>query len=117
MIYIKQTITIIQTLPLLIITTIMGPFFKLAVALATITGSFASPVVNNNGIAERGPEDFVLKRINDTLSRRQSAPSYHQDYTTGGTVTYTPTGSSFTTNWNTQDDFVVGIGWNTGADL
>lgn len=93
----------------------MVAIFSLVAALSAIAGSLASPVELSKDIVERGAADFVLKRDNSTLSRRQSAPSYHQDYTTGGTVNYTPSGSSFSVTWNTQDDFVVGIGWTTGT--
>lgn len=86
----------------------MVTFSKFAVTLSLIAGTIASPID-----AVRGPADFVLRRDNSTLSRRQS-PNYNQDYTTGGTVNYTPSGSSFSLNWNTQDDFVVGVGWTTG---
>jgi endo-1,4-beta-xylanase len=65
-------------------------------------------------IAERGAADFVLRRDNSTLSRRQT-PNYDQDYTTGGTVNYSPNGGSFSVNWNTEDDFVIGVGWTTGS--
>jgi len=51
----------------------------------------------------------------DNQLTRRATPNYDQDYTTGGTVSYTPNGGSFSVNWNTEDDFVVGVGWTTGS--
>lgn len=90
----------------------MAAFAKLAATFFVISGSFASPIASPIDIV-RGEPDFVLRRDNFTLARRQ-APNYDQHYTTGGTVNYTPSGDSFSVNWNTQDDFVVGVGWGTG---
>jgi len=87
---------------------IMVAFSSLVIALAAVAGSLASPVDSD----KRSP-DFHL---GNELYRRAS-PSYHQDYTTGGTVTYEPSGSSFTVDWDTEDDFVVGIGWRPGSTL
>lgn len=58
--------------------------------------------------------NFVLQRNESSLVRR-ATPNYEQDYTTGGDVIYTPSGSSFTVDWSTEDDFVVGLGWTTGS--
>lgn len=73
-----------------------------------IAVSVASPV----GIKEVGVADFILRRDSSTLNRRQT-PSCNQDYTTGGTVNFSPPGGSVSVNWSTQDDFVVGVGWTT----
>jgi len=78
----------------------MVAFSRLAVAVSAVAGSLASPVelVNKYEVTTASP-DFVLRRDNDvSLARRQSVPSYHQDYTTGGTVNYTPSGSTFSVN-------------------
>nr|CDS82544.1 glycoside hydrolase family 11 enzyme [uncultured eukaryote] len=87
----------------------MSSICRLLVALSATAGSLASPV----SITERSLPNFVLRRDNGTLARRQS-PDYNQDYTTGGTVDYTPSGSSYSVTWDTTDDFVVGVGWETG---
>lgn len=86
---------------------------SLAVALFAIAGTLASP--RGTVTEKRGPQDFVLGRHN--VVSRQSAPDYNQDYTTGGTVDYSPDGSSFSVTWDTEDDFVVGVGWTTGSTL
>jgi endo-1,4-beta-xylanase len=91
-------------------TVTMVAFSSLVVALSVIAASVASPV----DITEIGLADFVLRRDNSSLARRQT-PNYNQDYTTGGTVNYSPSGGSFSVNWNTQNDFVVGVGWTTGS--
>jgi endo-1,4-beta-xylanase len=90
---------------------------SLAFAAAAIAGSLASPAhTATRNIKERSPGDFTLRRDN-AISRRQSSPNYNQDYTTGGTVDYSPSGGSFSVTWNTEDDFVVGVGWTTGSTL
>ncbi|KAH8703775.1 concanavalin A-like lectin/glucanase domain-containing protein, partial [Talaromyces proteolyticus] len=40
--------------------------------------------------------------------------NYEQDYTTGGTVSFSPANGEFYVSWDTTDDFVVGVGWNPG---
>ncbi|KAH8820126.1 glycosyl hydrolases family 11-domain-containing protein [Xylogone sp. PMI_703] len=85
----------------------MVAFSKLAFAFSAIATSIATPLV------ERGEPDFILERSNASLSARQ-APNYNQDYTTGGTVNYSPSTNAFSVSWNTQNDFVVGRGWTTG---
>ena len=92
----------------------MVVFSSLVVALSAIVGSLASPTNLVKDIEERGPQDFVLHPAN-ALRHRQSSPNYNQDYTTGGTVSYSPSSSGFSVTWNTQDDFVVGKGWTTGS--
>ncbi|RFU23925.1 hypothetical protein B7463_g12413, partial [Scytalidium lignicola] len=93
----------------------MVTFSSLIATLSVIVGSIASPLdLAQRDIVDRGAPDFDLRRDNTTLSRRQ-APNYNQDYTTGGTVNYSPSSSSFSVTWNTQDDFVVGRGWTVGT--
>jgi endo-1,4-beta-xylanase len=103
----------------------MVAFLKLVVSLATIAGSLASPAnievpaSIDDLVEERGPQDFFLRRANSTLSalaRRQS-PNYKQDYTTGGTVNYSPSSTGFSVQWSNAQDFVVGLGWTTGSNL
>jgi endo-1,4-beta-xylanase len=93
----------------------MVAFSSLVLALSAIAGSLASPTdfLVKRDVEERSTPDFVLGRDN-AISRRQS-PNYNQDYTTGGTVDYSPNGGSFSVTWNTEDDFVVGVGWTTGS--
>jgi hypothetical protein len=63
--------------------------------------------------------DFTLNTGNSALSslaKRQSV-NYNQDYiASGANVQYTPNqgAGSFSVNYNTQQDFVVGLGWKTG---
>lgn len=93
----------------------MVAFSSLVITLSAIAGSLASPTnLERKDLAERGPMDFVLE-IGNPLRRRQSAPNYNQDYTTGGTVSYSPSSTGFSVTWNTEDDFVVGKGWTTGS--
>ena len=91
----------------------MVALFNLVAILSAVAGSLTSPVdPATRNLAERGPADFVLGSEN-AVQRRQST-NYDQDYTTGGDVVYTPNGNSFTVDWDTEDDFVVGVGWSTG---
>jgi len=91
----------------------MVAFSSLIVALSAIAKSLASPAADpvKRDIAARGPQDFVLGRDN-AVHRRQD---YDQDYTTGGDVVYSPDGNYFSVDWDTEDDFVVGVGWSTGS--
>ncbi|QKX60684.1 uncharacterized protein TRUGW13939_07830 [Talaromyces rugulosus] len=88
----------------------------LLVTLSTITASLAAPTSSEAkrdvDLATRGPHDFFLGA--DTLSRR-GAIDYDQDYTTDSTVSYSPTSTGFSVNWSNSQDFVVGVGWQTGT--
>lgn len=108
-------ITVIDSLPILIlINSVIMVIFSTLLALSVVAGSFAAPTDPvKRDIAERGPHDFALGQ-GSTLSRR-SAINYDQDYTTGGTVNYTPSSTGFSVSWDTEDDFVVGVGWTTGS--
>jgi len=91
----------------------MVAFCNILVAFSAITISLASPVeLSKKDIVQRGPSDFVLRGFTDTLNRRQTTPTYGQDY-----VSYTPSSNSFNVDWNTQDEFAVGKGWSTGSTL
>jgi len=85
------------------------------VTLAAIVGAFALPSAE---IVEDAP-NFQLRFENTTFSslmKRQN-PNYNQDYIAGGAnVQYSPSTSAgtFSVNFNTQGDFVVGIGWQPG---
>lgn len=63
----------------------------------------------------------MLLRRNASLEARgvplEERTNYVQDYTTGGTVNFTPSGNGFSLNFNTNNDFVVGVGWNPGSTL
>jgi endo-1,4-beta-xylanase len=92
----------------------MVAFSSLVIALSVIAGSLAAstgPVKRN--VAERGPKDFVPGHDNARI--RRSSIKYNQDYTTGGDVSYSPSSSGFSVNWDTEDDFVVGVGWSAGS--
>lgn len=92
----------------------MVSFSSLFMALFAISKSLGSPMdALSRDITARVPADFLLTN-KSSVSRRQ-APNYNQDYTTGGSVNFSPSGSSFSLNWNTQNDFVVGVGWTTGT--
>ncbi|ATZ57598.1 hypothetical protein BCIN_15g01600 [Botrytis cinerea B05.10] len=89
----------------------MITFSSLLVTFSAISTSLAIP---GSILPKRSPMNFVLQRNESSLVRR-ATPNYEQDYTTGGDVIYTPSGSSFTVDWSTEDDFVVGLGWTTGS--
>ncbi|MCJ1441274.1 MAG: hypothetical protein MMC23_001760 [Stictis urceolatum] len=64
--------------------------------------------------------NFNLETGNSSLSnlvRRARAVNFNQDYVaSGANVQYTPNqgAGSFSVNYNTQQDFVVGLGWQPG---
>lgn len=96
----------------------MVAFSSLIITLTGIAGSLAMPTglgpsEGSVNITERGIYDFVLGPHSDV--RRRASINYDQNYQTGGQVSYSPSGSGFSVNWNTQDDFVVGVGWGTGS--
>ncbi|SPQ21404.1 67ba8c36-572c-4107-9e82-f09fb7e2eaad [Thermothielavioides terrestris] len=93
----------------------MVGFSNIVLGLSAAAATLAAPT------AERGAANFVLhpdhplaRRIGNLTAR--SNPSYTQNYQTGGTVNFTPTGTGFTLNYNVQQDFVVGVGWNPGSN-
>jgi len=91
-------------------------FATLAVALLTVTGAFASPIltadVGSTNITERGEPDFILGNHN---FRKRQSPNYSQNYiASGANVQFTPSGNSFSVKYDTNQDFVVGRGWSTG---
>jgi endo-1,4-beta-xylanase len=97
----------------------MVGFTSFLLSFAAVTGSFAAPAADKPVLDERGPADFVL-HPDHPLARRfgnlteRANPTYTQNYHTGGTVNFTPTGTGFNLNYNVQQDFVVGVGWNPG---
>lgn len=98
----------------------MVAFSSLFAAFTAIAGSLAVPadLVKDDNVLDlvsRGPSNFVIDTTNSTSLARRSAINYNQDYTTGGTVNYYHSSTGFEVTWNTQDDFVVGVGWNPGS--
>lgn len=96
---------------------------RFAAALCAITCTLAAPTERADApVQKRGPFNFVmgpdnpltLARRNVTMSRRSST-NYDQDYTTGGTVDFSPASGEFYVSWDTTDDFVVGVGWQPGS--
>jgi endo-1,4-beta-xylanase len=82
--------------------------------LSLVAGSIAAAVKPAAGnITERGPHDFFLG-FGDSIARRATI-NYDQDYTTGGTVNYSPSSTGFSVTWSNAEDFVVGVGWTTGS--
>ncbi|KAL7940234.1 glycoside hydrolase family 11 protein [Trichoderma barbatum] len=96
--------------------------FSYAVAsLSVIAASLAAPADPvERKVEARGDYNFFLGP-DHPLSRRsitsRSNTNYNQDYRTGGTVNFSPASNGFSVNWNTQQDFVVGVGWNPGSNL
>lgn len=96
----------------------MGALSVLLITLSSIAVSFAAPASSEAkqvdvDLAARGPHDFILGADN-ALSRR-AAIDYDQDYTTDSTVSYSPTSTGFSVDWSNSQDFVVGVGWQTGT--
>jgi len=90
--------------------------------LGAISTSLAAPAADPLpfGVEKRGPSDFILTDDHPLMIARRNASleartNYVQNYKTGGTVNFTPSGNSFSLNFNTKQDFVVGIGWNPGS--
>jgi endo-1,4-beta-xylanase len=92
---------------------------SLFVTLSAIfaTGAFALPSPETPSAAA---EFFELRSGNTSLSnlmRRAEAINFNQDYiASGANVQYSPNqaAGSFSVNYNTQGDFVVGLGWQPG---
>jgi hypothetical protein len=90
----------------------MGFSLHLVALSALIVGAFALPA------PEAAPDavpDFVLnENVTATLGK---APNYNQNYiASGASVTYSHSVSAgtFSVNYNTKSDFVVGLGWQPG---
>jgi endo-1,4-beta-xylanase len=90
----------------------MVAFSNLVVAFFSIAGSLASPAVQVKR-EDLSPTNFILGR--DSPLRRRATVNYQQDYTTGGDVIFSPDGSYYKVAWDTEDDFVVGLGWTPGS--
>ncbi|UKZ55831.1 hypothetical protein TrVGV298_009655 [Trichoderma virens] len=99
----------------------MVAFSRIVAGLSVIAASLAAPTdPAEKKVETRDAYNFFLGP-DHPLSRRsvtrRSNTNYNQDYTTGGTVNFTPATNGFSLNWNTQQDFVVGVGWNPGSNL
>ena len=81
------------------------------------TGAFALPAPEAVPVAL---PNFTLRSGNSSLSelvRRAENVNYNQDYVaSGASVQYSPNegAGSYTISYNTQQDFVVGLGWQPG---
>ncbi|KAK6349930.1 hypothetical protein TWF696_006189 [Orbilia brochopaga] len=101
----------------------MVSFSTLAFGLSAIAGSLAIPSPYAHPVEKRGQFNFhlgpdhplAIAKRNASLARRSNT-NYNQDYTTGGSVNFSPQTNGFSLNWNTQNDFVVGVGWNPGSN-
>ena len=91
----------------------MVTFSKLVIGLSAVAASLAAPAETSPNLSKRGPMSFALG--SDHPLARRANTNYNQDYTTGGTVDFTPSTNQFSLNWNVEQDFVVGVGWNPGS--
>ena len=95
----------------------MGILSCLVTLSAVVAGASAMPAPVPEPVAA---PNFSLESGNSSLSnlvRRASAVNFNQDYVaSGANVQYTPNqaGGSFSVSYNTQADFVVGLGWQPG---
>jgi hypothetical protein len=96
----------------------MAILSRFAVALSAAAVALAAPAAEPQ-LDARGPHNFVLGPDHPLMVARnltaRANTNYNQDYTTGGTVSFTPGTNQFSVNWDTQEDFVVGVGWNPGS--
>lgn len=97
----------------------MVAFSALLATLAAAVLSIAAPasetpVERDVALSERGPHDFILEAEN-RLDRR-TAINYNENYTTEGTVNFSPSSTGFSVTWSNAYDFVVGVGWQTGTN-
>lgn len=95
----------------------MVGFSNIVLGLSAMAATLAAPTIEKRDGAANfvlTPEHPLARRIGNLTAR--SNPSYTQNYKTGGTVNFNPTGTGFTLNYNVQQDFVVGVGWNPGSN-
>jgi endo-1,4-beta-xylanase len=93
---------------------------KLALGLSTAALSLAAPTTTDAAVEARGLPNFVLDENHPiNLLRRnlteRSNTNYVQNYKTGGSINFTPGTNQFSLTFNTQQDFVLGVGWNPGS--
>jgi len=96
----------------------MGPISSYLVTLSMLAGALAVPAAAPAPVAIPSP-NFSLHGGNSSLSNlvRRAGTNYNQDYIAGGaSVQYSPNEATgtFSVNFNTQADFVVGLGWQPG---
>lgn len=95
----------------------MGVFSYLTTFSAIVAGAFTLPAPAS---APEPVTNFSLRSGNSSLSnliRRAESVNFNQDYVaSGANVQYTPNegAGSFSVNYNTNADFVVGLGWQPG---
>ncbi|KAF7937006.1 hypothetical protein BELL_0639g00030 [Botrytis elliptica] len=86
----------------------MVAFSNLLITFSAVSASLAT---RNSILPKRSPMDFILQHNQSPLNDR--ATIYQKYYKTGEDVLCIPSDSSFTVDWSTEDDFVVGLGWTT----
>ncbi|KAH8682532.1 glycoside hydrolase family 11 protein [Xylariales sp. PMI_506] len=92
----------------------MISFSSYLVTLAVLGRALAVPVdAPQSSVDERGPHDLFMGP--DSFLSRRATIDYDQDYTTGGSVSYSPSSTGFSVTWSNAQDFVVGVGWKTGT--
>jgi len=91
---------------------ITNVFFGLSAAAVAL----AAPAIEKRGPQNfsLGPDSPLARRHNSTLDARSNT-NYVQNYHTGGTVNFSSKTNGFSLNWNVQQDFVVGVGWQPGS--
>jgi endo-1,4-beta-xylanase len=101
---------------------------RLALGLSAAAGALAAPAEYGPANEERGTDtDFVLgsdhplmvarRAANLTMLLGRSNTDYTQRYTTGGNVNFNPGTNQFSLSYSVQQDFVVGVGWQTGGKV
>lgn len=74
-----------------------------------LSAAAACLTVPTESIERNAAPDFEL---GIKLVRRQD---YNQDYTTSGSVQYSPASNGYSVTFSSAQDFVVGKGWKTGS--
>ncbi|KZL85796.1 endo- -beta-xylanase 1 [Colletotrichum incanum] len=105
----------------------MVAFSNLLLGLVAVAASLGAPASQPESnplppdVERRGQQDFFLGPDHPLMIARHSVSelkartNYVQNYKTGGTVNFTPSNNGFSLNFNTKNDFVVGVGWKTGS--
>ena len=98
----------------------MVTFSNLVFGFTAFSTALGAPATSLSQIESRGPHNFILGADHPLVMARgnitsRSPTNYVQDYTTGGTVDFSHSGSTFSLSYNTKQDFVVGLGWSPGS--
>ncbi|GKT54260.1 glycosyl hydrolase [Colletotrichum tofieldiae] len=105
----------------------MVAFSNLFLGLAAVAASVGAPAsqLQSDSLSphaqRRGPHDFFLGPnhplmiASHNVSELKAGTDYIQNYKTGGTVNFMPSGNGFSLDFNTKNDFVVGVSWKTGS--